>query len=82
MDTIYDWVTVALFAALAVIFLQRSMTTGDEPDPAWHYLPPAAGCAAGNYFGNQGEHVLAIALLISSIGYSLFALKLVKLNRQ
>jgi hypothetical protein len=66
LHTIYDWVTVAVFAGLIVLFLQRSMQ--DEPnDKLWHYLVASVGCAVTNYFGNQDppQHLIAIACLIA-----------------
>ena len=33
METVYDWVTVAIFAGLIVLFLQRSV--GPERDQLW-----------------------------------------------
>ncbi|MGH6993276.1 MAG: XrtV sorting system accessory protein, partial [Caulobacteraceae bacterium] len=45
MKTIYDLVTIAIFAGLVVLFLQRS--TAEVPqDRMIHYLPPVVGCAA------------------------------------
>lgn len=74
METIYDWITVAIFAGLIVLFLQRS--SAEEPtDTIWQYLVPAAGCAVANYFGNEGNHILAVALIAGVIGYTLFVLK-------
>jgi len=54
LDTVFDLVTMAMFAGLVVLFLQRS--TSPEPrDHMYQYAPPAIGCAVANYFGNQGE---------------------------
>ncbi|MDX2210565.1 MAG: hypothetical protein SFV20_09450 [Sphingopyxis sp.] len=64
METIYDWVTVAMFAGLIVLFLHRS--AADEPvDTIWHYLPPSICCAAANYFGNEGNVAIAVALMVA-----------------
>ncbi|MFM6854350.1 MAG: XrtV sorting system accessory protein [Sphingopyxis sp.] len=74
METIYDWVTMIVFAALVVLFLQRS--TLDEPvDTIWHYLPPSVACAAANFAGNEGYGVVAFALLIGVGAYGIFVLK-------
>src|SRR3546814_6512958 len=62
VSTIYDWVALGLFAALIVLFLQRSASDGPEIDTIWHYLPPSSGCALVNYSGNEGKHAIAIAL--------------------
>lgn len=74
MRTVYDWVTVAVFAGLVVLFLQRS--TKDEPgDYLWQYFPPAIGCALTNYLGNEGLHLLAVATLVATLGYIFQVLK-------
>ena len=65
METVYDWITVAIFAGLIVLFLQRS--TAEVPvDSMIQYLPPALGCALGNYLGNEGHPILAM-LVIATI---------------
>ena len=52
MENVYDWITVAIFVGLAVLFLQRS--SEEEPrDKIYHYAPPAIGCAIANYLGNE-----------------------------
>ncbi|MBA4748297.1 MAG: hypothetical protein H2056_06255 [Sphingopyxis sp.] len=80
METIYDWVTVAIFAGLIVLFLHRS--AADEPvDTIWHYLPPSICCAAANYFGNEGFVAIAIALLVA-IGVYVVAVLNVQLPMQ
>lgn len=74
METVYDWVTVAVFAGLAVLFLQRS--SEDRPrDKMIHYLPPAAGCAISNYLGNEGYMLPAIALVVAAMAYIYFILR-------
>ena len=74
METIYDWVTVLIFAGLITLFLQRS-SMDDPPDTIWHYMPPAIGCALANYFGNEGMDVIAIAAIAIVIGYVFVVLK-------
>lgn len=74
METVYDWVTVAVFAGLAILFLQRS--SEDQPrDNMLHYLPPAIGCAASNFLGNEGFAIPAVALLVMVMAYIKFVLK-------
>lgn len=80
METPYDWVTVAIFAGLIVLFMQRS--TGDDTtqDNILHYLAPSVGCMATNYFGNEamegeGSHLIALVLLAATIAYILVVLK-------
>jgi len=77
METIYDWLTIGLFAALIVLFLHRSLA--EEPsdaDPSiFSYLIAGAGCAVTNYLGNNGFDLLAVAALLSTIIYSIFFLR-------
>lgn len=75
MNTIYDWVTVAIFGALAILFLHRSVGPQRAGDRPAYYLPPAAGCAAANYLGNNDQKWNAIALTVAVVGYILFVLK-------
>ena len=74
MKTIYDFVTVALFAGLVILFLQRS-TAAEPQDHMYQYLPPAVGCALANWFGNQGQHALAIVTMLAVVGYVVIVLK-------
>ena len=76
LETIYDWITVAIFAGLVVLFLQRS--AGDRPpgDSMVHYLIASAGCALANYFGNKAVagdgiayHVIAVAIILATLGF-------------
>lgn len=68
MQTIYDWVTMALFAGLITLFLHRS--SQDEPgDHLWQYLPPMVGLAVANYLGNQGQDLGAIGVIALGIVY-------------
>ena len=73
MQTIYDWITIAVFAGLVVLFLQRS-TADVATDRLWQYLPAACGCAFANWLGNKGDDlpaILAIALTLIYIAYVL-----------
>jgi hypothetical protein len=51
METVYDWVTVAIFAGLIVLFLQRSV--GPERDQMWPYFAASVACAVINQVGNK-----------------------------
>jgi hypothetical protein len=81
LHTIYDWLTVAIFAGLIVLFLQRSMQ--DAPtDKLWHYLVASAGCAVTNYFGNEGVesgsmamHLIAIAALVATGAFVVYFIR-------
>jgi hypothetical protein len=75
METIYDWITVAIFGGMVVLFLHRS--TQDEPpkDTLLQYLPPAVGCAAANYVGNHGQGPLSAAIVVAVLIYIALVLK-------
>lgn len=74
METIFDWLTVLTFAALAVIYLQRSAQAAPK-DKVWHYVPPAIGCAAVNYAGNEGYVIPAAMGLVMIMAYIYYVLK-------
>lgn len=74
MKTVYDWITVALFAGLIVLFLQRS--SAERPsDSLLHYLVAGVGLAGVNQLGNQEMHLLAIIGLILVLAFIQFTLK-------
>ena len=74
METIFDWITVTLFAGLIVLFMQRS--TAEEPqDSLWQYLAASAGCALANYLGNEGFTVVAILVIAGVLGFVWVVLK-------
>jgi Ca2+/Na+ antiporter len=76
MHSVYDWVSLAIFAGLVVLFLQRSTSDRSDTDASLlFYLAPGVGCAAANYFGNHGEHVVAILLLAATLAFIFFYLK-------
>jgi hypothetical protein len=73
VETVYDWVTMAVFGGLVVLFLHRSTHPGPD-DPMWRYLPPAVGCAVANYVGNQGYSVVSALILAAVLAYVLLVL--------
>ena len=77
METAYDWITVAIFAGLVVLFMQRSVSDQpeDPDDSIWLYLGAGLGCAVANYVGNEGYHFVAIPIVIATV---LFILKYLK----
>lgn len=75
MSTIYDWATMAIFAALIVLFLHRSMAPGEPRDHILQYAPPAIGCAIANYVGNEGMGLLAGIIMLAVIAYIFHILK-------
>ena len=64
METVYDWITVAIFGGLVVLFLHRSVQPGEPQDTIFHYLPPAVGCAVANWVGNPPQNQGLISFLI------------------
>jgi hypothetical protein len=74
VSTVYDLVTVAIFAGLAVLFLQRS-SSPEPKDRIVHYAPPAIGCALANWLGNSGQDVVAVLVLVAVVVYTLYVLK-------
>ena len=74
LETVYDWITVAIFAGLIVLYLQRSAL--DEPrDNIWQYLGASVGCAVANYLGNEGHDIFALAVIAATLGYVMYVLK-------
>ena len=74
LETVFDWVTLAIFAALIVLFLQRS--TDSEPrDSIWQYLGASIGCAVANYVGNEGHTIVALLMIGGVLAYIFVALK-------
>lgn len=74
MQTVFDWLSVGLFCAIAVVFLQRSTGPARKGDTILLYLPPVLLCALANWAGNSGHSWIAAALLTGAIAY--FALVL------
>lgn len=87
MQTVYDWLTVMIFAGLIVLFLQRSTGAGEPRDSIWQYLAASAACAVANYIGNDKDgaisdaigntahHLLAVAIIMGVLVYVYYVLK-------
>ena len=76
MDTVYDWLSLAIFAALIVLFLQRSTSEHREKDVSLlYYLGAGIGCAVANYVGNKGHDIVAVAILMGTLAFIAFFLK-------
>jgi hypothetical protein len=80
METVYDWVTVAIFAGLIVLFLQRSV--GPERDQMWPYFAASVGCAVINQVGNKAIddgsmmlHIVSIAGITAILAFIQYFLK-------
>ncbi len=74
MRTVYDLVTMIIFAGVVILCLQRSATSGSA-DPMRQSLPPCIGCAAANYAGNHGHDDLAWVIILALLSYVLYVLK-------
>ena len=76
MKTVFDLLTLGIFAGLIVLFLQRSMGEGDfRHDPMWRYLVAAVGCAVSNYLGNEVSLLAGVVAVIATIGFILYELR-------
>ena len=77
METVYDWITIAIFGGLVVLFLHRSMAEGEPQDTIYHYLPPAIGCAVANWVGNppQNQGLISFLIVLAVIIYIALVLK-------
>jgi len=81
MSSIYDWVSLAIFAGLIVLFLQRSTGDRAEKDVSlFYYLGAGVGCAVANYLGNHGQDIAAIALLVATVAFIFVYLQPIKLK--
>jgi hypothetical protein len=74
METVYDWVTVGIFAGLVVLFLQRSV--GPQRDAMWPYFAASVMCMLINQVGNKAvetgdvlTHVSASAGIIGILAF-------------
>lgn len=81
MQTLFDLVTMAVFAGLVVLFLQRSAAP-DPRDHMYQYAPAAIGCAVADFLGDRGQRlgdgalvILAWALVAGVVGYVLWVLR-------
>jgi uncharacterized membrane protein YjjP (DUF1212 family) len=81
METAYDWVSLAIFAGLIVLFLQRSVGERAEKDASLlYYLAAGVGCAVANYFGNHGQDLIAIIFLAATVALIILFLKPFRFN--
>ena len=78
MKTIFDLLTVGIFAGLIVLFLQRSVDHPEDtpyPDHLWQYLVAGTGCAGANYLGNEGYPLLAVMLIVAILAFIFYVLR-------
>ncbi|WP_375396502.1 XrtV sorting system accessory protein [uncultured Sphingomonas sp.] len=72
---IFDILTLAIFAGLIVLFLQRSIEPTEHKDHLWQYLIAACGCAVANYAGNKGYPLIAVGLIVANLAFITYVLK-------
>jgi hypothetical protein len=75
MSTVYDWLTVIIFAGLAIIYLQRSAGERPDHDAVWKYLPPAVTCVAANQIGNADWPLPATVMMFGVLAYIWFVIR-------
>jgi hypothetical protein len=77
VETVYDWITVAIFGGLVVLFLHRSVQPGEPQDTIFHYLPPAVGCAVANWVGNppQNQGLISFLIVLGVVVYVILVLR-------
>ncbi len=75
MNTIFDILTMAVFAGLIVLFLQRSVGETDYKDALWQYLVAAIGCAVANYLGNNDYSMPAVLLIVATLAFIFYVLR-------
>lgn len=63
METLFDFLAVALFVAAAATFFHR---LGGEDPPLAPYMLIALVCAVSNWLGNNGGGVGAVLLMAAS----------------
>jgi len=74
VKTVYDWVSIAIFAGLVVLFLQRS-SGRDSSDALWPYIVAAVGCALANYLGNNGYAIPAVGVLGAALAFTYYVIR-------
>ena len=75
METVFDYLTMAIFAGLIVLFLQRSMGEETYRDSLWQYLVASVGCALGNYLGNEGYRIFAVLVIGATLAFIFYVLR-------
>lgn len=75
MKTIFDLISVSLFAGLAILYLQRSAAHDEDAIPLWRYGVAAIGCAVADVLGNNGYDIPAYAMFVFVVLFALAMLK-------
>ena len=75
MKSLYDLVSLILFAGIAVLFLQRSASEERDGTALWKYLVAAVGCAVADVLGNNGYMIASIAMFVALVVFSVVMLR-------
>jgi hypothetical protein len=75
MSTVFDFLSIAIFAGLIVLFLQRSVGETTPDDHLWQYLVAAVGCALANYLGNAGWTIGAVLVIGATLAFIFYILR-------
>ena len=75
MSTVYDYLTIAVFAGLIVLYLQRSVSEGPYRDSLWQYLIDSVGCAVADYLGNESYRVAGIITFVATLAFIFYVLR-------
>lgn len=67
MSTIFDFVTVAIFLGLVVMYFKYEKS---EDQDILAYIWPSLGCAMANYFGNKGFEIAGWAFIGLTLLYT------------
>lgn len=65
MQTVFDWITVAIFMAAAATFFHRAQRAWP---PLSRYVAVAVGCMIANQLGNLGYVIPALLMICVLIG--------------
>ncbi len=71
MKTIFDFVTLGLFAGLAVLYLQRSASAEPDPVAIWKYGLAAIGCGVADYLGDHDQRIASMFVFAAVVIFSL-----------
>ncbi len=74
MKLFLDVLALVLFAGLAILYLQRSISDRPDPIAIWKYAAAAVGCAVGDVLGNHDQTIAAILVFAAVVLFSLVML--------
>jgi hypothetical protein len=71
LKSVFDVVTLGLFAGLAILYLQRSASAEPDPVPIWKYGIAAVGCGVADYLGDHDQQIASILVFAAVVIFSL-----------